>query len=148
MIRLPPLQSARFSLGNARTRGSVTGSGKLSGSRICQPVTDSREFSAWRACEPVAGSREPGGSEACEPMAGSAELGVAVAAPKGGASSLSVGSGAGMNEESSLFQSDPSDDCGNTIAVTAKLRMTSHRPMIYPHLLPTLSGIHRSGPQS
>src|SRR6266566_7107364 len=121
MIRLPPLQSVRF------------------------------DFSGLRACEPVTGSPEFSGSRACDSATGSGESGVA--ALTGCAWSGRAGCEAGVNTERSLFQSGTFDDSDDAMAIsgyctTAKLRMTSHRPMIYPHLLPSIPGTHWCGPQS
>jgi hypothetical protein len=64
-----------------------------------------------------------------------------------------AGRGVGVNEDSNLFQSGASEDFGDAAATsghgtTAKLRMTSHRPMIYPQLLAGVCGTYWRGPQS
>src|SRR6266436_9355831 len=91
------------------------------------------------------------GSSAGDPATGSAAFGVATAvtsctlsrctgsrcAGSRGAEALCAGGGAGLKAESSLFHSGRSEDFDDAMAIsghctTAKLRMTSHRPMIYP----------------
>src|SRR5260221_149867 len=76
------------------------------------------------------------GSSACDPATGSAEFGVAAALTSCPLSRC-AGGGAGLRAESSLFHSGRSEDFDDAMAIsghctTAKLRMTSHRPMIYP----------------
>src|SRR5712671_5668125 len=77
-----------------------------------------------------------GGSLSCDPATGPGEFGVA-AALTSRALSRCAGGGAGLKVESSLFHSGRSEDFDDAMAIsghctTAKLRMTSHRPMIYP----------------
>src|SRR5712671_1287298 len=77
-----------------------------------------------------------GGSLTCDSATGPGEFGVA-AALTSRALSRCAGSGAGLKVESSLFHSGRSEDFDDAMAIsghctTAKLRMTSHRPMLYP----------------
>src|SRR5258708_12638764 len=77
-----------------------------------------------------------GGSSAGDPATGSAAFGVA-AARTSCPLSRCAGDGAGLKVEISLFHSGRSDDFDDAMAIsghctTAKLRMTSHPPMIYP----------------
>src|SRR6266446_2081341 len=81
------------------------------------------------------------GSSACDPATGSTAFGVAAALTSCTlsrcAGSRCAGGGAGLKVESSLFHSGRSEDFDDAMAIsghctTAKLRMTSHRPMIYP----------------
>src|SRR5258708_5718477 len=77
-----------------------------------------------------------GGSSAGDPATRSTAFGVA-AARTSCPLSRCAGDGAGLKVEISLFHSGRSDDFDDAMAIsghctTAKLRMTSHRPMIYP----------------
>src|SRR5260370_22930776 len=80
------------------------------------------------------GGFDCGGSSAGDPAPGSAAFGVAAALTS---CPLSRCAGDGLKVEISLFHSGRSDDFDDAMAIsghctTAKLRMTSHRPMIYP----------------
>src|SRR5882672_9221816 len=106
MIRRPPLQSVRFDFGGSLSCDPATGSGEFGGSRICDSATGPGEFGVAAALTSRALSRCAGG-------------------------------GTGLKAESSLFHSGRSEDFDDAMAIsghctTAKLRMTSHRPMIYP----------------
>src|SRR5262252_8527840 len=81
------------------------------------------------------------GSSACDPATGSTAFGVAAALTSCPlswcAGSRCADGGVGLKVESSLFHSGRSEDFDDAMAIsghctTAKLRMTSHRPMIYP----------------
>src|SRR5258708_19328323 len=60
MIRLPPLQSARFDFGGSLSCDPATGSGEFGGSRTCDSATGPGEFGVAAALTSRALSRSAG----------------------------------------------------------------------------------------